>query len=120
MTHDDDVGVHGLDGEGGVVKRLAFFDAAAAARHVYHVGAEDLSGLLERHAGAGAGLVEQSDDALAPQCGDLLDVAAQDLAHHVGVLQNGLDLGLGEVVEVEHVPAGGGVRLRARRYGVPG
>ena len=58
VADDDDVGVHGLDGEGGVVEGLALFDAAAPAGHVDDVSAKYLAGLLERDAGAGAGLVE--------------------------------------------------------------
>ena len=103
VADDDDVGVHRLEGEGGVVERLALLDAAAAAGDVDDVGAEYLSRLLEGDAGAGAGLVEQGDDAFAAQRRDLPDVALQHLLHGGGVVQDGLDLAAGEVVQVEDV-----------------
>ena len=88
MAHHDDVGVHRLERERGVVEGFALFHAAAAAGHIDDVGAEYLARLLERYAGARARFVEQGDDGFAAQGGDFLDVAAQHFAHCVGVLQN--------------------------------
>ena len=106
VAHDDDVGVHGLQGEGGVVERLALLCAAAGCGDVDDVGAENLARLLEGDAGAGGGLVEDGEDGLAAQGGDFANLASEHLAHGVGILQGGLDLVEGEVVEVEDVSTG--------------
>ena len=107
MAYDDYVGVHGLDGEGGVVEGLPFLHAAATAGHVNHVGAQYLTRLLKGDPCASAGLVEEGDDGLAPESGHLLDIALQHLLHGVGVTQDRLYLFPGEVVQVQDVPAFG-------------
>ena len=106
MSDDDDVGVHGLHRQRRVVKGLALLDAASCARDVDHVGAQYLARLLEGDPRAGAGLVEEGDNGLAPQGRRLLDIPAQYAHHRVRILQHGHDLIGGEVVQIEDVPPG--------------
>ena len=107
MSHDNHIGVHGLKRKGRVVQRFALLHAGAPGGHVDHVRAHHLASLLERCPCSRARLIEERVDRLTPQSRHLPNVPAQDLLHHVRVLQHFLDLLAAEVVEVEHVPAVG-------------
>ena len=105
VTHHDGINAHGLQREAGVQQRLTLFHAAGSGGHVDHVGTEDLAGLFEGDAGAGARLVEQGDHHLAAQGGHLLDVARQHLAHGGRVVEDGGDLLRREIIQVQHMTA---------------
>ena len=61
MTHDDDIGAHGVEGDRGVDQRLALLYRGRADRHVHHIGAEALACELERGLRARRRLEEEVD-----------------------------------------------------------
>src|SRR5215471_10268032 len=81
---DDHVRAHRGDVLGGVDEALALARARAARREVDHVRGEPLAGDLERRARPGGRFVEEVDDRLAAEGGDLLDVARGDLLQRRG------------------------------------
>ena len=78
VAHHQDVGVHGVERDGGVDQRLALAHGRGGGRHVHHVGAQPLAGQLERGLRAGGDFEEQVDLGAAAQRGALfLDLAVE-------------------------------------------
>ena len=105
VPHDDDVRTHGLDVPRGIEQRLALPRARRRGREVDHVGGEPLPRDLERRARAGRGLVEEVDDGLAAEGGDLLDLPRPDLAQRGGGVEEQRDLGRVQLADPEQVLA---------------
>ncbi|MBA7707139.1 hypothetical protein ES703_116004 [subsurface metagenome] len=105
VAHHDGIGAQGLDGADGIDEGFPFLTTATGSTDVNHIGAEALCRLLEGDAGAGAGLIEHSNQGLAPERGHLLDLTPENLLHGIGGFKNQLYLLPGEVVEVKDVTA---------------
>ena len=92
VPHHQDIGVHGVEGHGGVEQRFALGDRGGRDRHVHDIGAQALAGDFEGALGAGRGLEEQIDLGAACQHGvPLVDLAAHlDIAF--GKVEEGHDL----------------------------
>jgi hypothetical protein len=72
MAHHQDVGMHGVERDGGIDQRLAFAHRRRTCRHVHDVGAQPFAGQFERRLGAGRDFEEQIDLGAAAQRGALL------------------------------------------------
>ena len=103
VAHDDDVGVHGVEGLRGVEDRLGLRHARGRGREVHDVRREALAGDLEARARARRGLEEQVDQGAAAQGRHLLDLAASDLLHVPGRLEDALDLVALQVLDAEEI-----------------
>jgi hypothetical protein len=78
VPHHQDVRVHGIEGHRRVDQRLSLAHGGGADRHVHHVGAEPLSGELERGLRPRRGLEEQVDlGPPAQRAALLLDLAVE-------------------------------------------
>jgi len=110
MTHDDDVGAHGVERHRRVDQRLALLHAGVADRHVHDIGAEALAGQFERGLRAGGGLEEQIDLRAPAQRGALLLDLARHVDGGVGEVQQVLDLGAGKPLDAEEMATGEGFR----------
>jgi len=67
MPHDDDVGLHGLQGVHRVDERLPLDHARGGHGNVDEVRREPLGGEFEANPGAGGGLVEEEADGLSAE-----------------------------------------------------
>ena len=65
MANDDDIGAHGVERHRGIDQRLALLHARLRGMHVDHIGAEPLSGDLEREQRSGRIFEEGVDDGQA-------------------------------------------------------
>ena len=61
LAHDEEVGVHGVQRQGGVDQGFAFFHRTGLHVHVHHVRAEAFACQLEAGLGAGRVLEEHVD-----------------------------------------------------------
>ena len=59
MADHQEIGLHGIDGHGGVEQRLALGHGGIGHRHVHDVGAQALAGNFEGALGPGGGLEEE-------------------------------------------------------------
>ncbi|GAA3146248.1 hypothetical protein GCM10020001_081760 [Nonomuraea salmonea] len=104
VADDDRVGAHGLEGERGVLERLALGHAGALGREVDHVGRQPLGGRLEGDPGAGGVLEEQVDDRAPAQRGQLLDGTFRDARQLLGGVEDEQRVVLGQVSGGDEVP----------------
>ena len=101
---DDGVGLVGVQGQDGVLQRLALLHARPAGREVHDVGAQALGRELEGRARARRGLVEEVQDGAPAQGRDLLDLAVGDLGERGRPVADALDRGAIEILDGEQVP----------------
>lgn len=97
MPYDDGVGAHGLQGERGVLQRLALGDGGALGGEVDDVGRQPLGGGLEGDPGAGGVLEEEVDDGSAAQRRQLLDRPVGEPGHLLGGVEDEDGVVAGEV-----------------------
>src|SRR5664280_537781 len=97
------VGRHRVDGQQRVAQRLALRRRRALGSEVERVGGQPLLGQLERRTGAGGVCEEEVDDRASSQRGEFFDVAALDLVHLGGRVENGIHVLAGEVGRGEEV-----------------
>ena len=103
VAHDDGVDAHGRDGLHGVAQALALLHRRLRHAEGHDVAGQALGRGLEAEAGAGGVLVEERGDDLAPEGGDLGDVALvhrQELLREVEQPGEALDV---EVVDRQQV-----------------
>src|SRR2546422_9658388 len=93
---------------GRVDERLALLHRASCGGHVDGVRGEALFGELEGDASAGGRFEEEIDDRLAAQRGDLLDDTLRHLLEGLRGVEDEADLGGGEALEADQIPAQGG------------
>jgi hypothetical protein len=103
MTDDNDVRVKGFEVAGGVLEGFAFLEGGGFGREINDVGGEALGGEFEADAGAGGGFDEEVDDSLAAEGGDFFDGAFADGFEGAGGVEDGVDLGGGEGLDVEEM-----------------
>ena len=97
------VRAHRLQGQRGVLQRLALAERRALGREVDDVGREPLGGGLERDPGAGGVLEEEVDHRAPAQGRQLLDRPVGQRAHLVGGAQYQLGVLAGQVGGTEQV-----------------
>ena len=116
VPHDDRVDTHRVDRLHGVEQALALLHRRRRDREGHRVGREPLRRGLEREPGAGGVLVEERHHRLAPQRGNLRDVALRHLEERVGEVEHRLDPGpAAEIVDREQVLH----RRSSSRSGIP-
>src|SRR5699024_4449798 len=98
------VGAHRLEGERGVLQRLALGDARALGGEVDDVGREALGRGLEADPGAGGVLEEEVHDGGAHEGGQLADRAGLGLGHVLGGREDLEGLLAAEVRDRDEVP----------------
>ena len=104
VADNDGVDAHRFDGEHRIAERLALLDRRRADAERHRVGREALGRLLEAQPSAGGVFVEEPDDVLPSQRGNLRDGALRDLGERVGELVELLDVGPIEIGDGEEVP----------------
>ena len=97
VPDDDGVGAHRLQGQRGVLQRLALGDRGALGGEVDDVGGQPLGGGLEGDPGAGRVLEEEVDDGAAAQGRQLLDRPVGDPGHLLGGVEDQDGVVAGEV-----------------------
>ena len=98
--------VHGIQRHRRVDQAFALVHRTGRHRHVEDVGAEPLSGKLERRAGPGRGFEEQVDDGSAAQRVALLLGLAVQFDIRVGRVEQNSDLIGGKAFDTEQVAVG--------------
>lgn len=103
MTHHEEVGVHCVQGQGGVDQGFAFFDRRRLHVHVHNVGAEAFAGQFETGLGAGRVFEEHVDLGETLQRVVVFVGAAIEINVGLGEVQEGGDLVRGEVFDPQKV-----------------
>ncbi len=121
VAHDQQVGPHRVQRQGGVDERLALLHRGGLQRHVHHVGAEPLAGQLEARHRPGRRLEEQVDLRQATQRRLVPRAPAVQLDIVVGTAEDPADV-LGrqrgdpqEMVVLEHCGPRNGAASKADR-----
>lgn len=87
MADDDDIGVHGLEGQGRILHAFAFLEAGTGFRQPEGVGGKALARHVKRGLGAGARFGEEEDDAFSLEDGDFLDWPGVDFVQVCGSIK---------------------------------
>ena len=103
MADDDDVGVHGLKGQGRILHALAFLQAGAGLRQSEGVGGEAFARHVEGGLGAGARFGEEQHDAFTLENGHLLDRAGVDFVQVCGGIEQVEKFILRQLIHIQQV-----------------
>ncbi len=105
MADDDDIGVHGLEGQGRILHAFAFLEAGTGFRQPEGVGGKALACHVKRGLGAGARFGEEEDDAFSLEDGDFLDWPGVDFVQVCGSIKQVSDARVGDTITLESDPA---------------
>ena len=106
VAHDQQIGMHGVQGHRSVEQRLAFREGGGGHVHVHHIRAQPLARQLERALRAG-GAFEKQIDLRAPAQGlDLLRTAAIEGDVILGQVEKRGDVGGRKAFDTEQISVG--------------
>ena len=103
MADDDDIGVHGLEGQGRILYAFAFLEAGTGFRQPEGVGGKALTRHVKRGLGAGARFGEEEDDAFSLEDGDFLDWPGVDFVQVCGSIKQVEKFFLRQLVHIQQV-----------------
>ncbi len=112
ITQYHHIGIHGLEGKGGILEGFAFLDTGAGLAQRVRVGGKALARDIKRCLGARAVFRKEQHDGLALKGGNFFDRAAVDLMETAGGVQQVHDFVHGQPADVEEVFMRPGMCLR--------